>query len=212
METTKLLVGLGLTGTMRGVRSCADGAGSLARILTGTTERSELGTNGVLLQALYIYNVPMLWCFLVQVCYSEMAVAGLPWEHCQLHAGDTGDEMLRRSREQGTVPWEGRREGLSFQIMADCLTGESRHRSRSKAEQVGRETVPGKMKQRLAPGHRARNHHTTPTRTQDVKKAMTRVRMGVKGLLLLNRVRVCSISESGQGGTAVIRTRVEPQF
>lgn len=84
--------------------------------------------------------------------------------------------------------------------------------SRSKAERVGRETVPGKMKQRLAPGHGARNHHTTPTRTQDMKKAMARVRMGVKGLLLLNWVRVCSVSESGQGGTAVLRARVEPHL
>lgn len=42
----KLSVGMGLTETMREVRSCADGAGSLSKVLTRTT---ELGANGALL-------------------------------------------------------------------------------------------------------------------------------------------------------------------
>lgn len=38
---------------------------------------------------------------LVQIYYSEMTVAGLPCESCQLCAGDSGDGKVKRKPRQG---------------------------------------------------------------------------------------------------------------
>lgn len=103
---------------------------------------------------------------LVQTNYSEVTAASLPCEHCQLGAGDTGDEKRREKERLGhsaqalTLWRQG--EAPYISTIADCLTVESGCMSCCKAEEVGGEAVPGKVAEKA--GSRIQGsetpHHT----------------------------------------------------